>query len=182
MTEPELSPHRRGVRRVPAAVRSRLAVLALVAFAGALSSCGVSTSLGNAALAPLSALPDTDVVLETNLQSAVEGGIAQAGISGSSGGLTTTGPPTSPSVVSVASTTAVSVYTAFNPADRHCLGTFVLAPGAPFAVLGETTSGRYDFWFGPTTTVDCTASVFTTETTVPSGWAAGDPSTNWPGI
>ena len=182
MTEPELSACRRGLRRVPVAVRSSLAVIAFVAFAGALSSCGVSTALGNAALAPLSALPDTDVILETNLESAVEGGITQAGVSGSGGGLTTNGPPTSPTTVSVASTTAVSVYTAFNPTDRHCLGTFVLAPGAPLAVLGETTPGRYDFWFGPTTAVDCTASAFTTETTVPPGWAAGDPSTNWPGI
>jgi hypothetical protein len=85
-------------------------------------------------------------------------------------------------VVSVASATGVSVYTAFNPADRHCLGTFVLAPGAAFAVLGETTPGTYDFWFGPTTAVDCTASVFTTEATVPSGWATGDPATSWPSI
>jgi hypothetical protein len=164
------------------AARWSLAGLALVAFAATLSSCGVSTTLGNAALAPLSALPDTDVVLETNLQSAVEGGVAQAGLSGSIGNLTTTGPPTSPSEVSVASATGVSVYTAFNPVDRHCLGTFVLASGAPSVVLGETTPGTYDFWFGPTTAVDCTASEFTTEASVPSGWAAGDPSTSWPGL
>jgi len=127
-------------------------------------------------------LPDTDVVLETNLESALEGGTVQAGLSGSSGGLTTTGPPTSPGVVSVASATGVSVYTAFNPADRHCLGTLVLAAGAPFAVLGETAPGSYDFWFGPTTAVDCTASAFTTDASVPPGWATGDPSTSWPGL
>ena len=157
-----------------------LAGLALVAVATALSACGASTALGNAVLAPLSVLPDTDVVLETNLQSAVEGGAVGAGLSGSGGSLTTTGPPSSPGMVSVANTTGVSVYTAFNPADRHCLGTFVLVSGAPFAVLGETAPGKYDFWFGPTTAVDCTASPFVTETSVPSGWAAGDPSTSWP--
>jgi len=150
------------------------------ALATALSACGASTALGNAFLAPLSALSATDVVLETNLQSAVEGGIAQAGISGSSGGLTTPGPPSTPGVVSVARATGAWVYTAFNPDDRHCLGTFVLAAGAPFAVLGETAPGTYDFWFGPTSAVHCTASTFPTEAQVPSGWATGDPATSWP--
>ncbi|MGD0982792.1 MAG: hypothetical protein ABSA65_03125 [Acidimicrobiales bacterium] len=180
MTDRLSLPRRRTQRRVPAAVGSGLTGLALVAFATVLSSCGASTALGNAVLAPLSALSATDVVLETNLQYAVTGGYVEAGISGSSGNLTTSGPPTTPRVVSVASATGVSVYTAFNPLDRHCLGSFVLAPGAPSAVLGETAPDTYDFWFGPTTAVDCTASVFTTETQVPSGWAAGDPSTSWP--
>ena len=181
MTDPLLPGRRPGLRRVPA--RASLAGLALFALAAALSGCGASTALGNAVLAPLSVLPDTDVVLETNLQSAVAGGAAQAGLSGT-GGLTTPGPPTSPSVVSVASAAGVSVYTAFNPVDRHCLGTFILSPGAAFAVLGETTPGTYDFWFGPTTAVNCTASTYTTESAVPSGWAAGDPAsaaTGWPG-
>ena len=161
-------------------LRSGLAVLVITVLAAALSACGASTALGNAFLAPLSALSATDVVLETNLESAVEGGIAQAGIPGSSGGLTTTGPPSTPGVVSIASATDVSIYTAFNPADRHCLGTFVIAAGAPFAVLGETRPGTYDFWFGPTSVAHCTASIFTTEAQVPSGWATGDPSTSWP--
>ncbi len=182
MTDPPPLSPQRGLHPVRAAVRSSLAALALVGFAAALSGCGASTALGNAVLAPLSVLPDTDVVLETNLQSAVEGGAVQAGLSASGGSVTTAGAPSSPWVVSVASAAGVSVYTAFNPADRHCLGTFVLAPGAAFAVLGETTPGTYDFWFGPTTAVDCTASVFTTEVTVPSGWAKGDPATSWPSI
>jgi hypothetical protein len=152
-------------------------ISALATFA---SACGASTALGNAFLAPLSALTATDVVLETNLESAMESGIAQAGISGSSGGLTTTGPPSTPGVVSVASATGVSVYTAFNPADRHCLGSFVIAAGAPFAVLGENAPGTYDFWFGPTSAAHCTASAFTTEAQVPAGWATGDPATSWP--
>jgi len=129
--------------------------------------------------------------LETNLQSAVEVGQAQSGLQGISpisgaaeaGGLPeTSGPPTAPGVVSVATAAGVSVYTAFNPADRHCLGTVVLAPGSVTTVLGESTPGRYDFWFGPTNASNCTAADFTTEATVPSGWAAGDPSsTGWPG-
>lgn len=171
----------------PRAVRGALCALAgIAALAAAMSGCGASSALGSAVLAPLSALPETDVVMETNLQSAVQGGIAGGSISAissisGSGVPEVTGPPTSIGVVSVASTTFVSVYTAFNPADRHCLGTFVLKPGSPTAVLGETTQGTYDFWFGPTTATSCAASLFTSESTVPSGWASGDPSsTGWP--
>jgi len=144
--------------------------------------------LGSAVRAPLSALPATDVVFETNLQSAKEVATTNVGISSVSGlnnnggGFTTAGAPSSPGLVSVASASGLSVYSAFNPTDRHCLGTFVLAPGATFTVLGESNAGTYDFWFGPTTADDCTASLFTTETTVPSGWSSGDPSASgWPG-
>jgi hypothetical protein len=161
--------------------------VAAIALSAALSGCGASTALGNAALAPLSALPLTDVVFETNLQSAVAGGGAQVGMSGISGtaglgGLPeTSGAPSATGEVSVASTTGVAVYTAYNPVDKHCLGSLVLSPGSA-SVLGESTPGTYDFWFGPTTAVSCTASDFATEAAVPSGWASGDPSsTGWPG-
>ncbi len=146
----------------------------------------MSNSLGSAVLAPLSALPATDVVFETNLQSASQVQSSAIGVSGVSGlaqnggGFTTAGAPSSPSEVSIASAAGVSVYTAFNPADRHCLGTFVIAPGALVTVLGESTAGTYDFWFGSTTAPACTASLFTTQATVPSTWASGDPSTSWP--
>jgi hypothetical protein len=162
------------------------ALAGVAALAVVVSGCGASSALGSAVLAPLSALPETDVVMETNLQSAVQGGITGSSISGissigGSGVPEVTGPPTSVGVVSVASTTFVATYTAFNPADRHCLGTFVLKPGSPTAVLGETAPGTYDFWFGPTTATACASSLFPTESTVPSGWASGDPSsTGWP--
>jgi hypothetical protein len=162
-------------------VRVGLAGLLFLTLVTALSGCGASAALGGAVLAPLSVLSDTDVILETNLQSAVTSGVTTPGDNG--GGFITSGPPTSPGVVSVANTTGVTVYTAFNPADRHCLGTFVLTPGSAFTVLGESAPGTYDFWFGPTTAVDCSASGFTSEATVPSGWAHGDPSSSgWPGI
>ena len=176
------------------AVPAILSVLCALAFAATLSGCGASTALGNAVLAPISVLSDTDVALETNLQSAVQGGQSTGGISGisaaseiaSSGGNgvpEVSGPPTSPSEVSVATAAGVSVYTAFNPVDRHCLGTFELASGSVATVLAETTPGSYDFWFGPTTATACNSAVFTSETTVPSGWANGDPSsTGWPGV
>jgi hypothetical protein len=149
----------------------------------------VSNALGSAVMAPLSVLGDTDVALETNLQTAVQSGQVQTGLSNFSGSEEnggvpeTSGAPTSAGVVSVASATGVAVYTAFNPVDRHCLGTFVLAPGSAVVVLGHSAPGSYDFWFGQATASRCTASVFVTQATVPSGWTAGDPSsTGWPGI
>jgi len=177
-------PNARVQHLTPAAVRSGLGLLAAVGLAAALSGCGASTALGNAVLAPLSALPETDVALETNLQLAVEGGAVQAGISGISGEAgagvpEVSGPPTAAGVVSVASATGVSVYTAFNPVDHHCLGTLVLQAGST-AVLAESSPGSYDFWFGPTTATACTASLFTTQSQVPPGWAKNDPSTGWP--
>ena len=80
------------------------------------------------------------------------------------------------------SATGVSVYTAFNPVDRHCLGTFVLAPGSATTVLGESTAGHLRLLVRP----DDLDRVhgqhrFATEATVPTGWAKGDPSsTGWP--
>ena len=170
MTDPRPLPSRFGPPRL--SLWASLAGVACVALCAALSACGASTALGNAVLAPLSTLSATDVVLETNLQTAIQGGL--------SAGLTTTGTPSAPGVVSVGSAAGVAVYTAFNPVDRHCLGTFVLSPGAAYEVLGETVPGTYDFWFGPTTAVKCTAATFTTESTVPAGWAKGDPSMGWP--
>jgi hypothetical protein len=168
-------------------LRLLLCGLAALGVAAALSSCGASAALGSAVLAPLSALPETDVVMETNLQTAVQGGIAASGISAVSGAANpnvpeVSGPPTSENVVSVGTgATGVSVYSAFNPLDKHCLGTLVLAPGSVTTVLGESTAGSYDFWFGPTTSTACTASSLATEATVPKGWATGDPSsTGWP--
>jgi hypothetical protein len=163
-------------------MRTGLAGLLLAALVASLSGCGVSSALGSAVMAPLTALPGTDVILDTNLQSAMQGGVTQAGLSGISdatgngGGSTTARAPTTPQEVSVADETGVSMYTSFNPVDDHCLGLFVIRPGLVSPVLGESTTGKYYFWFGPTKVVDCTASNFTAEPTAPSGWAPGDPS------
>jgi len=186
MNDPLLHRWPIGPRDSAGAVRAGLGILCFVALAVSISGCGASAALGSDVLAPLSVLPDTDVALETNLQTAVQGGavLAGTGVSGiaSSGVPEVSGPPTSASVVSVANTESASVYTAFNPVDRHCLGSLVLKPGSPTTVLGESVPGTYDFWFGHTTSSACSASIFGSESTVPSGWASGDPSaTGWPG-
>ena len=182
-----MAPPARAGRLIPASLRPAAVVLCLVFLAGVLSACGASSALQNAVLAPLSAIPQTDVVLETNLQSATEAGQTGASLSGLSGLSSTTGvpetsgAPTTPSVVSVASASGVSVYTAFNPADGHCLGTLVISSGSDLTVLGESAPGSYDFWFDASGPAACTASIFTTEASVPSGWATGDPASSWPG-
>jgi hypothetical protein len=167
---------------MPLAAGASLGALCWVVLGASLSGCGASSALSSAVLAPLSVLPDTDVVLETNLQAAVQGGLVSGGISGpgGAGAPEVSGPPTTASEVSVATTGTVSVYTAFNPVDRHCLGTFVLKPGSFTTVLGVSTAGTYDFWFGPTTSAACASNLFTTATTVPKGWATGDPASGWP--
>jgi hypothetical protein len=187
MTNSTLTTRWRAQRLRSGVVRASLGGLVALGLVAALSGCGASAALGSAVLAPLSVLPDTDVVLETNLQAAVQGGLVSEGISGISGNNganvpEVSGPPTSENVVSVASGTGgVSVYSAFNPIDKHCLGTLVIAAGSLAIVLGENTPGSYDFWFGPTTPTGCTASTLATEATVPKGWATGDPSsTGWP--
>ena len=154
--------------RARTALRLGLSSLAAAALSAALAGCGANTALSNAALAPLDVLSATDVVFETNLQSAVEGGQTQVGLSAISGtagvgGIPeTSGAPTSTGEVSVATLTGVVVYTAYNPVDRHCLGTLVLSVGSP-TVLGESVPGTFDFWLGPTTAQSCTASDFTTD-------------------
>jgi len=133
-----------------------------------------STALGNAVLAPLSALSATDVVLETNIESAIEGG--KLNLRRSGGELDDTGPPTHPGV-SVASTAGASVYTAFNPRP-HCLGALILSRVPPTRCSerlcqGNTTSGWSD---------DCGqlhGEHVHDESTVPAGWATGDPLHRW---
>lgn len=162
-----------------------------------LAGCSsASTSLGNQVLAPLSVLPQTDVVLETNLQAALQGAEAQgatglgglsgvSGIGGSGGGgvPVVSGVPTSPSEVSTASagTSGPTVLTAFNPTDRHCLGTVVIPAGATTSVLGESSPGAYDFWFAASGAASCAAANFLSQPTKPANWAADDPATSWPG-
>lgn len=182
-----MEPRARGRRVISVRLRPALVGLFFVAVGGSLSACGASSALGSAVLAPLSAIPQTDVVLETNLESATEAGQAGAPLSGISGVASTvgvpetTGAPTTPSVVSVTSQAGVSIFTAFNPADKHCLGTLVISAGSDTTVLGESAPGSYDFWFGASGPAACTASIFTTETSVPTSWATGDPATSWPG-
>jgi len=154
MTDLAPSPHQGEPSRPSLARRLRearsllVAGLAALALSAALAGCGASAALGNAVFAPLSVLPDTDVALETNLQTALQAGQVQTGLvnissSEVNGGVPeTTGPPDSAGVVSVASITGVSVYTAFNPADRHCLGAFVLAPGSAVIVDGIGLYGQ----------------------------------------
>jgi hypothetical protein len=155
------------------AVRAALALSSLALLA---SACGVANDLGNTANGPLGVLKVSDTVVETNLQTA---GAATDGIG--SGVATTTGPSLSYHVVSVSSGAGrPTVLVGFNQLSGDCLGLVqMLPPGA--TVLGESQSGPYYFWSTGTTGPACDAASFAAMTTVPSGWAAGDPSSSgWP--
>jgi hypothetical protein len=174
--------------------------------------------------AATSVLPATDVVIETNLQSAASGigagattpsggggggiklptgiggggeGAAISSIEGGgtatsttlpshapgtvqgSGGAVTTGPSTGVGVLSEAGEGGVAAYAGFNKLSNDCLGLIVIpAGGTTTPALGQTTAGTYRFWVRNTTSAACDASSFLLMTTVPVGWAKGDPSPN----
>ena len=188
---PAAASPRRAEARSSRAGRGLVAAFSLVVLGGCASA---AQSLQSDVLAPLSVLPATDVVLETNLQAAsqvAQGDVAGGGgfegfvssaASAGTGVLVTTGAPSSPTEVSagVASGNQALVLTAFNPLDKHCLGQVVIAGASSGPVLGESAPGVYDFWFNAPTPAPCTASAFAATSSVPTTWAHGDPATSWP--
>jgi len=153
-----------------------------VAFAGlglVASACSLSSDASSAIQAPLNILPESDVVVETNLQTAQSA--AQAGGLGGGAMATTSGPSTSYGVISARSGAGrASVYAGFNQLSDDCLGLMVLSTGSQ-PVLGETQPGTYYFWVLKTTPSVCDAATLAVTGSVPSGWPSGDPSTStWP--
>ena len=211
----EAAPGAAAPKRRPLGRRRPSALVATTLLALSAAACGgVATSLQNGVLAPLTALKSTDVVLETNLETAVvahreavalgtgtgtgcttlpssgvsagaaisslSGGGAGGGGCAPSGGAVASGTaPASESAISQASNAAstATVFSAYNPLTRHCLGTLVVeAAGTTAPVLGETGAGSYDFWFGPTSRDSCAADALVAMATAPSAWGANDPS------
>lgn len=166
---------------------SRCVKLAL--FVGASSAgvgiggCGLFNDATTAATAPLSALPQTDVAVETNLETsltAVEV-LAAAGGGSSSEALAGTGlvsgPSSSPSETSYFSPgPGEAVLAALNDVTRDCLGIVHLATAASTPILGESAAGTYYFDEPSTAPGGCDASLFAVAASVPGGWPAGDPS------
>ena len=124
-------PRRPAQRRVRSGRAVRPRGLGLVASAAAFLAVAPARRSATRCSLPSRRCSATDVVLETNLQYAVTGGYVQAGISGSSGNLTTSGPPTPPDWSASRAPPACRSTPLSTRPDRHCLGSFVLAPGAP---------------------------------------------------
>jgi hypothetical protein len=165
---------RSGARAVSAG-----SLVAVVAGSTLLSGgCSLANDATTAVTAPLTALPATDVVVETNLQTELQAAQAAAATGQApSGGSFVAGPSSGPSVTSVAAPQpGAEVLVAYNNVTRDCLGILYLAAAPASAVLGESGAGTYYFTAPSTPSGACTASGFAALGTAPAGWPAGDPS------
>jgi len=148
------------------------------------SGCALASDAGSAVEAPLVALPDSDVVVETNLKSADENLDTGASAFGDSSGTAfVAGPSTGAASISESTSPGgATVLAAFNPLSDDCLGLFVV-PVAAASVLGESQPGTYYYWNRHSTAPACDAASFAASVSAPSGWPAGDPSASqWPAI
>lgn len=154
--------------------RAALACATLAGFGAIVTACGLSQDVGSAVTAPLAVLPATDVVVETNLQS------ASNAAAGSLGGVqVVSGPSTNYNTISEASNLGTTVLVGFNQLSNDCLGLIrISSPSSP--VLGESQIGTYDFWVTGTTPAVCDAATFAATAAVPHGWPAADPGGTWP--
>lgn len=155
--------------------------LALAVAAGGVlaSGCSLLSDAATSATAPLTALPATDVVVETNLETSLTvvrtGAATGAGLAGMPGFVA--GASDNPSATSFARPSpAVTVLAAYNNVTRDCLGVAVLSAAPPAPVLGRTAAGSYYFVARSTPPGGCAASTFAADAAVPGGWPSGDPS------
>jgi hypothetical protein len=175
---------------------TRSLAVALVPAAMALAGgCSLANDAVSGITAPLGALPATDVVVETNLETDLTllgsggglggagGGLGVTGLGGAGGGAAGSGAPdgfvsgasTGPSVTSYAAPQpGVVVIVAWNDLTHDCLG--IARLGGTAAVLGESTVGTYDFVARRTPQGGCVASSFADSPAKPASWPAGDPS------
>lgn len=169
-------------------VRAVFAAACLAACASSLSGC--TTQVANDLDAPLQAIGATDVVVETNVQSAMQAAESHLQTAGSltgfgagdGGGVTlTAGPSPSDGDLSYAVTSGGGgiVIVGWNKADEHCIGAVWIGADTTAPVLGETgPNQQYDFVAPAASSSSCDASSFAGTTAAPSGWPE-DPSSGW---
>jgi hypothetical protein len=128
-------------------------------------------------------IPATDVVVQTNLQTALQQVQAYSAEQGTLTGFTASGwvsgASDTPGETSFdAPTTGAAVLAIYNNADRNCYGiVYILTPPAT-PVLGETGPGTSFFVDPHAPPGSCSSAVFTTEIAPPSGWPSADPSSS----
>jgi hypothetical protein len=166
-----------------------------IAVAGfASGGCSLLSDAATSATAPLSALPATDVVVETNLETQLGSGLglgSGAGLGGVTGvpggqlggGLpfagapVVSGPSTGPTEISSTTIGAGSfLIVEYNNLTQDCLGILRLSGSIGAVVLGRSSPGTYYFVERSTPTGGCASSTFAGEPTVPKGWPGDDPS------
>ncbi len=169
--------HRRRLREQ--GLRALATALVLAGAGLTATACSLSNDASNALQAPLNILPESDVVVETNLNTAVTtsdtGGLSGSGVA------TTSGPSTSYGVISVSSGPGrPAIYAGFNQLSDDCLGMMVV-PAGSLPALGEGLAGTYYFWILKTTSSACDAATFALTPSLPSGWPKNDPTSGgWP--
>ncbi|MGH9297341.1 MAG: hypothetical protein ACRDZP_05135 [Acidimicrobiales bacterium] len=162
----------------------------------ALSGSACTAAVEQAASGPINVLKGTDVVVQTNLQAAVQVAQDQVQQAGSFTGFGTSNSPdagiqltpgasTRPSTVSYAVTSNGQgiVFASYNYVTKNCDGMIFLQAAAPTPILGENGNGQWDFVAPNVYSSACTASAFAASEHVPSGWPAGDPApsnSGWP--
>lgn len=165
---------------------SACSVLVAALFVGGvgavLAGCSLPGDAVNGYYTPLNVLPDTDVVVETNLKTAATGADVSDQGGDTGGNVITSGPSTSASVISKDSSGTDTAYVGFNPLSHDCLGLLAIGAAGP-ALLGQSTPGSYYFWVKNTSSGACEAASFLTLGAPPTSWPKGDPSsTAWPGV
>jgi hypothetical protein len=163
---------------------ARLGILAVsLACALLAAGCSLVTDAGNAAIAPVGVIPATDVVVETNLQTALQlvqaYGAEQGGLTGFTASGWVPGASDAPGETSFdAPTAGAAVLAAYNNADRNCYGIVYIVSSSPTPVLGETGPGTSFFVAPHAPAGSCSSATFATEIAPPSGWPAADPSSS----
>ncbi len=167
----------------------------LLVLAGALG-CGVlgagcsTTQAAKDFGGPLSVIPRTDVVVETNIQAVVQAAqtvlqttqsMASFGAASSGGMDVTTGPSTTAGQISyaIAPGGEGGVFAGWNHTDDHCLGMVYVASPVTTPILGETSPGQYEFVDRASSSSQCDAASFVGQSAAPSGWPRAPSSSGW---
>lgn len=155
-----------------------------------LCSSACVSDVSNAVDAPINVIPDTDVAVETNIQSAtqaaqtrLEAGGSFSGFTAGQGGGTdmTSGPSTAPGQVSYAIIGGGQgiVLAAWNHADQHCIGSVYIHTAMALTVLGVAAPGTYDFIAPAPSSSNCDAATFAATSPAPSGWPWAPSASGW---
>ena len=136
-------------------------------------------------------IPRTDVIIETNIESALQAAQAELAVSGSFTGFgpasaggtdVTAGPSTAAGQLSYAATTGGTgiVVAGWNHADQHCVGTVYLTRELPSPVLGLSSARQYDFVAPAPTALSCDATTFAASPATPLNWPELPSASGWP--
>lgn len=170
-------------------MKARLVFASACLAACAFSLAGCTSQVATDLDAPLKAIGATDVVVETNVQSALQAAQTELQTTGSLSGFTagggggvalTSGPSPSDGQLSYAVTGGGEgvVLVGWNKADEHCIGAVWFHSEASTPVLGQSAPGQYDFVAPAASDSECDAASFANTAAAPAGWPES-PASSW---